>query len=646
MSTERTLYATQSAITKEDEPTTNFSSGTTEPLWARGDAYAHDMYVSFTPPEDMQYNNIDLMRAYVYIVPDGSAGLEISELDGGFDEDTITYQNAPYASSLTQFTERVTSAQYVSCLVQDAASAILHGLQVSPRGFCSADTSRGSNKPYLLVSFSEEDSTLEIQSASPSGGYTPKNTPVTFSWTTRKDGNCFGDLTQASAVFRYRENEESASTEVQLATETSYTLQSGISTSSFQWQVEITDNNGGVTTSSWYTLSTADAEAVATAVSPKNTILDATSPITFTWNHSTTTGSAQTKADLQYSTNNSAWTDFATVQGAANTYTASAGTIPGGTVWWRVRTYNADGIAGEWSAALMNDVVGAPDAPVVSANTSPRLTVTWQASGQQSYQVQVGDYDSGVRYGTDKSFTLPDYLDDGQYAVRVRVQNSYGLFSNWGNYTATVENVPGADITLTVQKGAAPMLSWSSSEYDSYRIYRDGVYIAQSAGNSFTDRFAPAGDHTYEVRGIYADTGNYGLSNAVAATVEIPNIMLYDVENAQWLHVPMTLKGSPASLSVERDVEFTHYSGAMRPTADIGEAIDRVYSFSPVFLYAAEQDAKKFEAMMGKLVYVKDPFGLGMFGVLSGYSTQATKYRRDYSAQIREVDVLEEEING
>ena len=646
MSTDLTLYAAQSAITKEDYPTSNFSTGTRETLWGRGEFYTRDMYVSFTPPENMRYKNVDLIRAYVYIVPDGSAWLKISYLNEGFDEDTITYQNAPYSDAYESYTESATSAQYVSCLVQPGANALLYGVKVSPYNFCAVDTSRGSNKPYLLVSFSEDDSTLEIQSASPSGGYTPKNTPVTFSWTTRKDGNCFGDLTQTSAVFRYRENEESTSTEVQLTTETNYTLQSGISTSSFQWQVEITDNNGGATTSSWYTLSTADAEAVATAISPKNTILDATSPITFTWNHSTTTGSAQTKADLQYSTNNSSWTDFATVQGAANTYTAPAGTIPGGTVWWRVRTYNADGVAGEWSAALMNDVVGAPDTPVVSANTSPRLTVTWQASGQQSYQVQVGDYDSGVRYGTDKSFILPDYLDDGQYEVRVRVQNSYGLFSNWGAYTATVENVPGADITLTVQESATPMLSWSNAEYDSYRIYRDGVYIAQSAGNNFTDRFAPAGEHDYEVRGIYADTGCYGLSNAVAATVEIPNIMLYDVENAQWLHVPMTLKGIPVSLSVERDVEFTHYSGAMRPTADIGEAVDRVYSFSPVFLYAAKQDAKKFEGMMGKLVYVKDPFGLGMFGVLSGYSTQATKYRRDYSAQIREVDVLEEEING
>lgn len=646
MSTDLTLYAAQSAITKENYPTSNFSTGTRETLWARGDFYVYDMYVSFTPPEEYKFRNIAVTRMYVYIVPDGYASLECCSIDSGFDEDTITYNNAPYDSMLGEYTDSTNSAKYVSCLVLYDADAILYGVKVSPHNFCAVDTSRGSNKPYLLVSFSEEDSTLEIQSASPSGGYIPKNTPVTFSWTTRKDGNCFGDLTQASAVFRYRENEESASTEVQLTAETSHTLQSGISTSSFQWQVEITDNNGGVTTSSWYTLSTADAEAVATAISPKGTILAATSPITFTWNHSTATGSAQTKADLQYSTNNSTWTDFATVQGAANTYTAPAGTIPGGTAWWRVRTYNADGVAGEWSAALMNDVVGAPDTPVVSANTSPRLTVTWQASGQQSYQVQVGDYDSGVRYGTDKSVTLPDYLDDGQYEVRVRVQNSYGLFSNWGTYTATVENVPGADITLTVQEGATPMLSWASSEYDSYRIYRGGLYIAQSVGNNFTDRFAPAGNHTYEVRGIYANTGYYGVSNAASVTVEIPNIMLYDVENVQWLHVPMTLKGSPASLSVEKDVEFTHYSGAMRPTADIGDAVDRVYSFSPVFLYNDEQSARNFEMMMGKLVYIKDSFGFGMFGVLSGYSTQATKYRRDYSAQIREVDVLEEEING
>lgn len=646
MSTERTLYATQSAITKEDEPTTNFSSGTREPLWARGDAYAHDMYVSFTPPEDMQYNNIDLMRAYVYIVPDGSAGLEISELDGGFDEDTITYQNAPYASSLTQFTEGVTSAQYVSCLVQDAASAILHGLQVSPRGFCSADTSRGSNKPYILVQFSDEKSTLSIKNASPSGGYTPKNKPVTFSWTVQKYGDCFGELQQSSAVLRYRENEGSPATEVQLSNKTSYTLSSGISTDAFQWQIEITNSAGGVTTSPWYTLSTVEELSTASVVSPKNVVVDATRPITFTWSHQIGTGTDQTKAELQYSTDNSGFETFALVEGNADTYTAPAGTLPGGTVYWRVRTYNTDGAAGEWSTSEGVIVVGAPTAPVVTCDNAPRLTVSWQAEGQQAFEVVVGLLKSGVRYGTGKRYTFDEYLPDGTYTAQVRVQNSYGLWSDWGQAETSVANVPGDNLQLEVVPGDGNLLLFGGAAYDSYRIYRDGVLVGMSKAQQFQDQFAAAGEHVYQVRGVYDASGNYGLSNSVEVSAGVSALMIFDLDTRVWLRIPMTLKDSGGIISVERAVTFTHYSGEDFPTAEIGEAVDRSYQIAPVFLYNVLSDAKRFEAMLGKLVFLKDEYGTGIFGIMSGYSMSVNAYMRSYTATIREVAVDEATVNG
>ena len=88
----------------------------------------------------------------------------------------------------------------------------------------------------------------------------------------------------------------------------------------------------------------------ATATAPKNTTVDGTLSINFAW--STSGDGTQTKAVLQWSTDNAAWSDLTTVNSAAQTWTAPKLTFPGGTIYWRVRAENNLGAAGDWSSSV------------------------------------------------------------------------------------------------------------------------------------------------------------------------------------------------------------------------------------------------------------------------------------------------------
>ena len=658
MSSTVTLYATESAVVKQDYPGQNFSSGTRENLKYYQNSDTSDlMYVKF---EDVNaqylYKVIESCQAYVYVIPDVVANISAKPSSETFDESTITYNSAPDAFAKTSFWSQsgtLFSAGFASpSPLVPIKSLLENGLVVglpytsSVNDGVQVDTSRSSNRPYLTVTFSDQNAALSLSNLSPTDGYMSRNSPITCKWKSNSAG-CLGTLTQTSAVFRYRASSGSSATEIQLTSEQSYTLPVGaITTTSFQWQVEVTSNIGTVTTSDWFTINTQEALPVATAISPKNIVVDGSTPVIFTWSHEISTGTAQTKADLQISANDAQWSSLATVNGAANTYTAPANTLSSGTLYWRVRTYNTDGAASEWSAPLSFIVVAAPEKPVISTNQEPHLIVSWQAEGQQAYQVQIGDYDSGVQYGVEKQFTYPDYLADGIHVIKVRVQNSYGMFSEWAIAEVSITNIPGAPIVLTGQSDNTTILNWTASDYDAYNIYRDGHLIGATEQQQFIDQFVTNGIHQYTVRGVYNDSGYYGDSDTLNINAIINNLMLFNLSSRQWLDIPMSRKSGGTTVSVDLDVNYAHYSGDELPSAEIGNARDRSYDIAPVILFNRPLDANAFESMLGKLVYLKDAYGTGMFGILSSYAVVINKYRRMYSARVREVAVDEVTLNG
>lgn len=457
-------------------------------------------------------------------------------------------------------------------------------------------------------------------SYSPAGGYLPKTKANTFSWAPVKVSGADGTVTQSAAVFRWRPK-NGVATEVSLTTEQSYTVPANTFVDNdIEWQVETT-NNGVTQTSAWMQISTEEELATAVPLDPVSTIVDGSAPITFRWSHEIGTGTEPTGADLQISRDDgTTWSDLTSVSGSDTSCVIAAGTLSAGSALWRVRSYNTDHAAGAWSDPAQIVVVDASPAPIVSAPAVPLPLVTWQAEGQQGWELRVDGETVAHAWGSDSSWQLSDILADGQHVIGVRVQNQYGLWSAWGETAITVANSAGSAISISATGGDAVALAWVSGAYSVFRVLRDGAVIAETTAQSFTDDHAAAGLHSYQVIGILA-SGNYGVSSVVTATVRIRSVMLQDAGTGEWLSLPAALQGqSLISSVITPDVVTVQYAGRGYPLAEIGEARARSLSLRPAFPTAQAAAAKALEALVHKQLFYKDPFGEAFPAVITALS--------------------------
>ena len=490
----------------------------------------------------------------------------------------------------------------------------------------------------------------EIGSPSPTSGYVAKGKDNRFSWRLVQRVSPTSQyplsVDQASATFQWRTSESAAITSISCGTASSVTIPSGtFTTDRIQWRVTAATAEGASATSDWFTLSTLEAAGTAETVSPKGIVIDSSVDNVFTWRHIISTGTEQTKAELQISSDNSTWTALATVNSSSNSYTVPANTLGTGTKYWRVRTYNTDNVASEWSASAQFVSVGAPDAPVVVIqSTAPRPSISWQATGQQAYQVEIdGVTASGTRFGTDKRYRSPVYLADGNYTVRVRVQNEYGFWSPWGTAALPVTNIPGGAITLTASTENAVTLAWVDSDnYDFYIVYRDGTPIAKAEDPGYVDNMA-IGACTYQVRGCYSDNDYYGVSAEVSVSVTPEYNVLYDMDAGEWLTMKYSgLTNQPVTRSISRSIAEVRLSGYTYPVAERSKAKTATYDGNVVFLN--RDSAEKFEGMIGHLVCLKlHPSG-GCIGYLNEVSGEVNQYKSVYSFMVTQIE-YEEEID-
>ena len=359
--------------------------------------------------------------------------------------------------------------------------------------------------------------------------------------------------------------------------------------------------------------------------------------------HGNESGSAQTKAELQKSADGSAWTTLGTVTGAANEYAAPAGTFTSGTWYWRARTYNLDGAAGEWSAALSFVVVAGPTKPVIVVkDASPRPLINWQTSEQSAYQLQLDDIIDITEYGSEKTWRCPVYLDDGAHTFRVRSQNSYGLWSEWGSATFTVSHTASGAVVLTVDANHRAELSWSyAGSWAEFVVYRDGVAIAKTTDYSYTDDYS-VGTVRYQVRACASDgTYNYSLSNEVTVSVMPETVMLSALGSGEWLFLRLsTAQHRTNTIKASRTFSLTHLSGRKFPEAELTEFCDRSISVS----YATDDEAEKaaLEALMGAPVCLKTPGGKMVIGILDTLSETESMFYSSYNFAVSQMHYPEE----
>lgn len=664
------LSANQSAFVRNDLTTYNDHESAQDSCYGGGSTYTSCALLVKFPSPAAQYDYLPVTRIGLDIF--GHCGgtttieqtrsrlISYGAIKESFDIETVTWANHPDYKSLSAGTSSkdlpVTHDAYTGFAYPvggNLANALVFGVRFGFRpyanGYISVQTAKGSNPPKLFVTFSDSAVTPVLLTTSPaSGARIPRTQAQSFTaQMTQSDDATIKRLTPVSGKFEYRLKGASSATAAVAAVSgnsLSYIVPANtFFAAEYEYRFTVTDNLGQIASAEWLSFDTRDTTPVATAEAPSGTLCDGAQPITFRWMHSNESGSAQTKADLQKSADGSTWTTLGTVTGAANEYAAPAGTFTSGTWYWRVRTYNLDGAAGEWSAALSFVVVAGPTKPVIVVkDASPRPLINWQTSEQSAYQLQLDDIIDLTEYGSEKTWRCPVYLADGAHTFRVRSQNSYGLWSEWGSATFTVSHNAGGSVVLTVDADHRAELSWSyAGSWTEFVVYRDGIAIAKTTDYSYTDDYS-VGTVRYQVRACASDgTYNYSLSNEVTVSVMPETVMLSALGSGEWLFLRLsTAQHRTNTIKASRTFSLTHLSGRKFPEAELAEFCDRSISVS----YATDDVAEKaaLEALMGSPVCLKTPGGKMVIGILDTLSETESMFYSSYTFAVSQMHYPEE----
>ena len=500
---------------------------------------------------------------------------------------------------------------------------------------------KSSYKPFLECEYSDDDVGIQASDFAPSSGaFVNRTQKNTFTWACKDDTDltqvCFAEIKQTSAVFEWRVKNASTSNTISVSgATTSCTVPANTFPSgTLEWRVKVTANSGTSTTSAWQEITTTDVTPTAKPVSPSGIVIDATIVNRFSWQHIISTGTPQSKADLQWSADGATWNTLATVTGENQYYDVPANTFTSGTKYWRVRTYNTDGTPSEWSDKAEFIAINAPSAPsIVIQSTGPRPRINWQTSEQEAYQLTLSNgYASGTVYGTEKAWRSPVYIADGSYTVRVRVQNKYGMWSEWSAAALPISHTEGEAITLTVSAGREATLSWQTAgSYDFYLIERDGVAIARTGTKEYTDKRS-IGSVTYRVRGCYDDSDNYGVSNSDTVEILPETNTICDLSTGVWLDMRLSetqLRTNRVSFAA--GVSTIHLAGLAYPVEERSEKRDRSLAVACAWPHSQRASALALEALVGRLVCLKDHYGNMAIGTLPSLESNSDEFMRRYS---------------
>lgn len=597
-------------------------------------------------------------KPYVKVITeDNNSGLLISPLSPGFPNSGYAYdvnRSGPTEFSWTEAspTDTIAEIKKVSGTLQwrENEQGTIHEIDVSNVTSVTvpAGTFLSEKIQWRIVIVANSGVTTETQwyemkvsqpnifRGSPSSGFVPKYQDSIFTWDLASLSP-YGviSIPQKNGIFRYRENESAAISEISVGSDKSITVPAGtFLTDSIQWQSQGETEDGAVCTSFWYSITTEEPLSSASIVSPKNTVIDGAAVQTFRWDHLISTGTAPTAFDLQANVDDQGWKDVVS-QETSNTYVnIDPYTFPAGELYWRVRTYNTDKRVGDWSAEEKVIVLSAPDTPKIAiVRSAPKFSIRWDQTGQEAFEIAIDGKRIARKFGRESNYTHSDYLDPGSYVVSVRIQNRFMLWSDWSSADLVISNVESAPISLSLSANGS--LSWGSSErFDGYIIYRNGEKIAKTSGNTYTDQFA-IGKSSYRVRGINETTGFFTMSNVVDTVVNVPFLMIADVNDPVWQPLKYAT-GVIRSSSFEGapSVTYLHYVGNELPHAEIGEAVSKTYQLNTAFKASDLAAAQAFEGLLGKLVCVKEPGGERYVGVLDNISKETNRFYREYIASI------------
>ena len=578
--------------------------------------------------------NLDLKYISAFVFRQGSLEIEEITHNKAKEIETVSYRGNielgstalnSYNSATFSLPSNAITEMYKAGLTSPLGFKILGSFSGSSNYSIEAEFADETSNNPPIIEVTQEDVTAYATNLAPASGFIKVTEPVTFSWGvgTTVTQNVWGELKPQTAILRYKKAAETEYNEIVVEGE-SYTFPANtLPYGDLEWNVEIVTNAGTTVTSRTLNVSSNDAAAISEIISPNLAVVNRAVNNTFTWNHTTEYGTKQTAADLQYSTDQIYWENLISVTGSEQSVIIPANTLPIGTVYWRVRTYNASEIAGEWSQSAVILVEGSIVPVVSSVSNEAFVNVTWTAEQQQGYEIIIesenGTYKSDVQLGTEKQYRFKKPLADGNYMAKVRVYHNNGEVSPWAEYP----------FTLSTKKPTAPIISASPiingvkinvvSENDGY-ILRNGEVIGKTINGEFID-YTSAGENLYIARAV---NESYDFADSVAikaSAVIVGSVIATADKPKETLKLSLNLNGQPQrEFSWEQMGGITHYAGRKYPVYEHAEQESESYNFA--FAFRTHDEYEKFInlAKQKKPILYRDQYGLKVYGIITGVS--------------------------
>lgn len=267
-------------------------------------------------------------------------------------------------------------------------------------------------------------------------------------------------------------------------------------------------------------------------------------------------------------------------------------------VTWQVMAFGAFGDASPWSELGIFQTIGIPDTPViVQVTNSNRPTIHFSATNAMSWELEILQNDF-VIYRSENTFFSGEFryqtnqfLDNGNYIVRMRITNEFGINSDWGQLPFTIDTVAPEPLKLQLvsNPGFNMRLHFANVSKSLVYIYRaelnqDNYLRIGKTTDSLFDDFTtrPETRYKYFVRVVNVED-SFADSNIVSGSLNFRQTTIAEYTSPQdMLMLMYAMDGQPQKdESYDFDTKLTNFVGREKPVFQMGEhsSLSQSYSF-------------------------------------------------------------------